>query len=48
MNIPTEPRALTQDELMTISGGRGAMIDPNGNPVTSEEGDIGAGIDPNG
>lgn len=48
MNIPTEAIALTQDELMTISGGRGAMIDPNGNPATSGDGEEGTGIDPHG
>lgn len=48
MRISIEPTALTQDELMTISGGHGGMIDPNGTPSTSDDGDTGCHLDPNG
>lgn len=39
---------LTADELKTIEGGGGGTMDPDGNPTTSEEGDTGSCIDPNG
>jgi len=39
---------LTAEELGTIEGGEGAMIDPNGKPESGGSGDAGVFIDPNG
>lgn len=39
---------LTAEELRTIEGGEGVMIDPNGKPESGGSGDAGPYIDPNG
>ena len=40
-----EMNVLTENELMSIVGGEGLTIDPNGSHATA---DNGCGIDPNG